>query len=325
MRVHRLVATVATIGLAVLAVSGAGAQPENYPTRHVVIVTPSGAGAGPDVVMRIVADRLTQIWGQQVQIINRSGGGGIIAAQAANTAPRDGYNLYLPFASTFVVLPEVQPKMPLDVNRDIVPIALVGQVPMVISASSSLGVSTLPELIALAKKRPKQLLYGTLRGGFPHLTMEMFARRAGIELNFVPYSASPKALTDVIGGTLQLFVEAMPATMGAVQGGSLRPLAVASAMRLPDFPDLPTVSETIPGFEATAWFALTALAGTPEGIVRKVNNDLNAVLEQPDVQRKLEALGTYPRITTPAETAKFIRSEQELWRPVVRQLGLASQ
>jgi tripartite-type tricarboxylate transporter receptor subunit TctC len=121
--------------------------------------------------MRIVADRLTQIWGQQVQIINRSGGGGIIAAQAANTAPRDGYNLYLPFASTFVVLPEVQPKMPLDVNRDIVPIALVGQVPMVISASSSLGVSTLPELIALAKKRPKQLLYGTLRGGFPHLTM----------------------------------------------------------------------------------------------------------------------------------------------------------
>jgi tripartite-type tricarboxylate transporter receptor subunit TctC len=155
--------------------------------------------------------------------------------------------------------------------------------------------------------------------------MEMLASRAGIELGFVPYPASPKALNDVIGGKLQLFVEAMPAMSGAIQGGSLKPLAVASAKRLPNFPNLPTVSETIPGFEASGWAALMAPAGTPEGIVQKVNKDLNAVLEQPGIQRKLETLGTYARLTSPAETARFIRSEQELWRPVVRQLGLASQ
>jgi tripartite-type tricarboxylate transporter receptor subunit TctC len=202
---------------------------------------------------------------------------------------------------------------------------LVGEVPMVIAASTSLSVNTLPEFITLAKRRPKQLLYGTLRGGMPHLTMELLADRAGIELGFVPYPASPKALNDVIGGTLQLFVEAMPAMTGAIQGGSLKPLAVASAKRLHNFPNLPTVSETIPGFEAVGWAALTTLVGTPDDIVQKINKDLNAVLEQPEVQRKLEALGTYARLASSAETAKFIRREQELWRPVVRQLGLASQ
>lgn len=325
MNVHRILPTAVGIGLAMVAAAGSRVQAEHYPARPVVIVTPSGAGAGPDVITRIVAERLTHTWGQQVQILNRPGAGGLLAAQAASSAQPDGYTLYLPFSSTFVVLPETQPKMPLNLERDIVPIGMVGELPMVIAAVPSLGVSTLPELITLAKRRPRQVLYGTLRGGVPHLTMEMFASRAGIELNFVPYAASPQALNDIVGGTLQLFVEAMPATIGAIQGGSLKPLAIAAAKRLHNFPDLPTVSETIPGFEASGWFALMALAGTPDGVVQKVSQDLRTVLGQPEVQRKLEALGSYARPMSPAETARFIRSEQELWRPVVRQLRLGPQ
>jgi tripartite-type tricarboxylate transporter receptor subunit TctC len=220
------------------------------------------------------------------------------------------------------VLPETEPKWPFDLQYDIVPIGLVGELPMVISVHPSLGVSSLPELIAFAKKKPSQVLYGAGRGTQPHLTGAMLGSRDGIELTFVPYPTVAKALNDVIGGTLTLFVESLAAQMGAIQGGSLKALAVASAKRLPNFPDLPTVAETISGFEARGWFALMAPAGTPEAIVQKVNHDLRIVLEQADVQQKLEMLGTYARPTSPAETAEFIRREQDLWRPVVKQVVL---
>jgi len=222
-----------------------------------------------------------------------------------------------------VVLPETEANLPLDLKHDVAPIGLVGELPIVISIHPSLGVNTLPELIALAKKRPGQVLYGGGRNTFPHLTGLAFSSRAGIDLTFVAYPTSGKAINDVLGGTLTLFVEGLAAQAGLIEGGSLRPLAVASAKRLPNFPDLPTVAETIPGFEASGWFALMAPAGTHEAIVQKVNHDLRVVLEQPDVQHKLEMLGTYARPTSPAETADFIRREQDLWRPVVKQAVLA--
>jgi putative tricarboxylic transport membrane protein len=293
-----------------------------------MIITPSGAGAGPDVITRIVADRLTERWGRQVLVVNRPGGGGLIAAQAISTAERDGYTLYLPITSTFVVLPEVQPKMPLDLQRDVVPIGLVAEQPMVIAVHPSLGVNTLAELIALAKQKPGKILYGAGRGTLPHLTGEMFSSRANVELSFIPYPTAPKAMQDAIGGTLSMFIESMSAVAGPMQAGSLKVLAAASAKRLANFADLPTVAEAVPGlapFEARGWFALAAPSGTPEAIVCKVNEDLRAALEQPDVRKKLEVLGSYARPTSPAETAEFIRGERELWRPIVRKIAAASQ
>jgi tripartite-type tricarboxylate transporter receptor subunit TctC len=311
---------------AMAAVAGSPVKADSYPTRPVMLLTPVGAGSGPDVIARIVADRLTKTWGQQVLVVNRPGGAGIIAAQAAAVAPADGHTLYMPVASTFVVLPETHAKLPLDLARDLVPVGLLGEQPMAIAVNPALGISTLAELIARAKDRPGGLLFGANRGLLPHLTGEMLRRRAGINLTYIP--SNTRTLQDTIGGTFHVFIESMTAIAGPMQGGSLKALAVAASRRLSDFPDLPTVEEAVPGigvFEARGWFALMAPARTPDVIVQKINRDLRVALGEPEVQRKLAVLGTYPRPMSPAETAAFIRSEQDLWRPVVKQLDLTSQ
>ena len=160
-----------------------------------MILTPAAAGTGPDVIIRIVADRLTQAWGQQVLVVNRPGGGGVIAAQAAAVAPSDGHTLYVPLASTFVVLPETQAKMPLDLARDLVPIGMFGEQPMVIAVNPTLGINTLAELIARAKGRPGEILFGAPRGTLPHLTSEMLRRRVGLDLTLFPPQARGRCRT----------------------------------------------------------------------------------------------------------------------------------
>jgi putative tricarboxylic transport membrane protein len=310
--------------LALSALGGAPVQGEAYPTRPVKIIVPVGAASTPDVIGRIVADRLMQVWGQQVLVINRPGGGGIIAAQAAAAAEPDGYTLFFGISSTFVVLPETHDKLPFDLHRAFVPISLVNEGPMVIAAASMLGVNTLADAIALAKKKPEGLLYaGNFRGSLPHMAGELFAARAGIKLTHVPYPGVGPALNDVIAGRIGLIVEAMSGLSGAIASGTIKPLAFTAARRLPDFPDLPTVSETIAGFEAKGWFALLAPAGVLDEIVRKVNRDLRGVLAQSELQRRFQTLGTYARPMSPAETALFIRGEQDLWRPIVRDLAKA--
>ena len=309
------------------AIVGSPANADSYPTRPVMILSPAGAGTGPDVIARIVADRLTQAWGQQVLVVNRPGGGGVIAAQAAAAAPSDGHTLYMPLASTFVVLPETQAKMPLDLARDLVPIGMIGEQPMAVAVNPALGINTLAELIARTKDRPGEILFGAPRGSLPHLISEILRGRVGLDLTFIP-SAGMRGIQDTIGGTIHVFIGDMAALSGPIQGGSLKALAVASSRRLPDFPDLPTVEEAAPGigsFEARGWFALMAPARTPDAIVQKVNRDLRSALDEPEVRRKLATLGTYPRPMSPAETAAFIRNEQDLWRPVVKQLDLVSQ
>jgi len=299
-----------------------------YPDRPVTIITPSGAGAGPDVITRIVAARFTQAWGRQVVVLNRPGAGGLTAAQAVTAAEADGYTLYLPLGSTFVVLPETNTKLPLDLDRDIAPIGLVGEQPMMIAVHPSLGVNTLAELIAAARNRPGEILYGAGRGTMPHLAGALLAHRAGIDLTFVPYPTATRALADALGGTIPLFLEASASLAGAVRGGQLKALAVASATRLPDMPDVPTVAEAVPalvGFQARGWFALAARAGTPDVVMQQVGRTLQAALAEPEIKEKLAALGTYPRPLSPAETIRFIHDEQALWRPLVRQIGLTAQ
>lgn len=327
MKKHSPLFKAAVLSLAA-AIGGPPANAESYPTRPVMLLSPIAAGSGPDVIARIVADRLTQAWGQQVLVVNRPGGGGVIAAQAAAVAPSDGHTLYMPIASTFVVLPVTQAKMPLDLARDLVPIGVLGEQPMAIAVNPALGINTLAELIARAKARPGEMLFGAGRGTLPHLTGEMLRRRAGLDLAYIPYPVNTRAMQDAIGGTIHVFIESMAALSGPIQGGSLKALAVAASNRLPDFPDLPTVEEAVPGigiFQARGWFALMAPARTPDAVVQKINRDLRIVLGEPEVKRKLAVLGTYPRPMSPLETAAFIRSEQELWRPVVKQLDLQSQ
>lgn len=322
MKLHALSTALCLVAFAVTLTASAAANEDAYPSRYVSIIIQTAPGSGPDVVARIVAERLTQSWGQQVAIINRNGAAGLVAAQAAKAAPADGYTLYMPTSTALVILPETQSNLPVDFDRDFVPIGLVSQSPMIIAVSPALGVDTLAQFTALAKKRPGDILYGANnRGSFPHLAGEFFRHRAGIDLTFVPYPGAAAALKDVMGKSISMIIEGPSALSGALQGGAIKALAVTSTARLPNFPEVPTVAETIPDFRVVAWFALMARAGTPQSIIQKVSLDLQAILNQRAVREKFETLGVYPLPKSPAETREFIRSEQQLWRPVIKEVG----
>jgi tripartite-type tricarboxylate transporter receptor subunit TctC len=300
------------------------AQPvDAYPSKPVTVITPAAAGNSPDVAARIVADRLTQIWKQQVLILNRPGAGGQIAAQAASNVERDGYTLYMTQASTYTVLPVMQ-NLPFDLDKAFVPIGLVGEQPIAVAVTPDLPVATLPELMALARKTQGNktsggMLYGaTNRGGQSHLTGELLRARADLPLTFVHASGAAASINDVSTGRIPIMFEAIAGLAGAIQGKLVKPIAVASAQRLPNFPDIPTFAETLPGFESKGWLALMAPAGTPDAIVIRIAADLATVLAQPEVKDKLATLGTYVRALSPNETAAFIKSEQALWWPIVR-------
>lgn len=298
----------------------------DYPAKPVKIIAQGAAGSGPDVVARIVADHLGRLWGQPTLIVNHPGGGGLVAARAAVAAEPDGYTLYLPTITTFVILPEMHDKLPLDFNRQFLPIGLVAETPMMIAVAPALGVHTLPELIARAKAQPGTIFYAANnRGSLPHLTGELLRSRTGSEFNFVPYAGVSAGLQDLMGGRIAMIVESVGALSGAVKSGTVKALAVASAQRLPNLPDVPTVSETTPGFVAMGWFMLVAPAGVPLAILHQVNQDLNAVLQQAALRQRFEELGAFVRPMSPQQTAEFIRAEQQAWRPVVRQLGLKTQ
>jgi tripartite-type tricarboxylate transporter receptor subunit TctC len=300
---------------------------EVYPSKPVQIITPAAAGNSPDVAARVVADRLSQLWKQQIVIINRPGAGGLIAAQAASQAEKDGYTLYMTQASTYTVLPVMQEgKLPFDLDKDFTPIGLIGEQPIAVAVAPGLEANTLPQLLELIRKTPGGLLFGaTNRGGQAHLTGELLRSKTGLNLTFVHAAGVASTINDVSTGRLPIVFEGIAGLAGAIQGKMVKPLAVASTKRLPNMPDLPTVAETIPGFESKGWLALMAPTGTPEHIIKKVNADLRTVLDTDDVKQKFEVLGTYPRALSPAETAAFIRSEQQLWWPVVRQLGASGK
>jgi tripartite-type tricarboxylate transporter receptor subunit TctC len=297
-----------------------------YPERPVAIISSLTAGSGIDVVARIIAERLTQLWSKQVQVVNHPGAGGLVATRTAAGATPDGYTLYMAASSSFIVLPQTHAKLPFDLDRDFIRLGFVSEQPMVVAVASSFGVNSLQELVARAKEKPGEILYSAnTRGSLPHLAAELFRIRAGIDLTFVPYPGAPQAIQDVIGGRLPMIVNSLGALSGSLKGGSIKALAVTSAKRLPNLPDLPTVAETLPGYEASGWFVMVAPAGVPDDIVAKVRQDLRTVLDQPDLKQRLETLAVYTRTMQPAELDAFIRNEQELWKPVIRQIGLATQ
>jgi len=313
--------------MAMPSISARTAQGRGYPVKPVSIITPAPAGVGPDVIARTFAGELAQIWDQQVVVINKPGAGGLIGLRAVAEAPADGYSLYLPLSSTFVALPERIHKLPLDLERDLVPIALIGEQPMVITTNAGTGIDSMKALIAVAKKQPGKLTFGATQGSLPHLVGELLKERAGIDLTFVPYSNMRQAMQDAVGGTLQVYIESVAGVAGHIKAGALNGLAVASARRLPDHPELPTVGEALPGIgalEARGWFALMARKGLPMEILRKLRADAPTVLKRPSVVQRFGALGTYITPMSSAQLAEFIRSEQALWRPIVRRVTRAA-
>jgi tripartite-type tricarboxylate transporter receptor subunit TctC len=318
--------TGALIGLIAIALSAADTEAQTFPSAPVKIIMSTGAGSGPDVIGRIAADHLSRLWGQQAVVVNHPGATGGIAMRVAGNAAPDGYTLLQALGSGFFALPEVQSTFPFDLIRDFVPIGHVGEQPMVVAVAPSLGVNSLPELIALAKKRPGGINIAVLsRGGLPHLTAEWLRAASHAEMTSVHYPATPQALNDVVTGRVDAVVESLPALAGAVAGGSLKLIAIGSPQRLPDFPGVPAVAETLPGFRSIGWFALMAPPATPEPIARKVSDDLRAALAKPDLQQRYRELGTYVRPMTPAELLSFAREEQQIWKPVIARIGVAQK
>ena len=309
----------------VLVVAGHRAHAQSYPSRPVKVVSDSAPGSAPDVIGRIVAERLSQTWGKQVVVINQPGAGGSLAARTAAGAEPDGSTLLMAVSSAFVTMKGAAPNIPIEVPRDFAPIGLVGEQPMFITIASQTGIKTLPALIEAAKQRPGEISYAVSGlGRQSHLTGEMLQRRTGIKLLMVPYSGGPtQALGDLIGGRVQMLIEGGTALVGAMQSGALQALAVGSQTRLAEFPDLPTAAETIPNFWSAGWLAMMAPKGTPDTIVRKVSDDLDIVLSNPEVRTKLAALGSYARPMSPQDTTQFIQTEQRTWGPLLEELARA--
>src|SRR5438874_2911023 len=241
----------------------ARAQATDYPNKPVRIITHSAPGGAPDALLRIVGDRLLQMWGRQVITLNHPGAGGAVAAREAAKAAADGYTLYMPASSAFVTLPGLQAGLPLEVPRDFVPVGFVGEQPFFLSVATTLGVTTLPEFIALAKKRPGEISYAaTGRGTLSHLAGEALQQRTGIKLLMVPYlGGTAQALNDVMVGRVPMVIDGYPPLAGALQAGAIKALAVGSTARLPDFPDVPTAAETLPDFKVRGRLALVAPVG----------------------------------------------------------------
>jgi tripartite-type tricarboxylate transporter receptor subunit TctC len=228
--------------------------------------------------------------------------------------------LYLALASNFIALPELQVNFPVEMVRDLVPIGYVGEHPMMIAVAPNLGVSTLPELIALAKQRKGELnVAAGNRGSTLHLTAEWLRSAAGIDVTLVHYAAGAQALTDVLAGRVQVWIDAVAAMRGAIAGNQVKPIATGSKQRLPNFPNVPAVAETIKGFEGVGWIALTGPPGLPMPLAEKISADVRTALTEPEAKKRLEDLGNYIHPMTPAELKAFIEEQQQVWRPVIAQ------
>ena len=297
-------------------------QAVKYPEKPVTIISDAPPGSTPDVDARFIAAGLSKLWGQQAVIINHAGANGSIAARNATDATPDGYTLFMPALSTFVAPQSVAPNIPIRLPRDFVPIGFTAENPMFVAVNPGLGVSSLPELIALAKKKPGTISIAvTGVGRLTHLTGLLLQERAGIELLPVPYNAGPAAaLSDVAAGRVSMIIEGYSGIVGAVKAGQVKLIAVAATQRLPQFPDLPTVAETIPGFSATGWQVLVAPLGTPEPIIKKVDADLAKVVSDPDFQKLLANVGSYSHPMNANEALAFVEQQQATWLPVLEKI-----
>ena len=302
------------------------ASAQAWPSRPVRMVLPFPAGVPPDIIGRLIADKLTAIWGQAVVVDNRPGAGGIAGMSGFVRTPADGYTLALVAASTVTLTPHLFKDPQFNVDRDITSVATVATGPMMIAVNPSFPAQTLPELIKLVKAQPGKVNFAaTLLNSVPHLTGLMLNRAASIELYSVPYNGSVPAVTATVAGDAQVIIDGLPTLVQHVKAGKLRAIAVTSAARLPGFESLPTAAESVPGFESIGWFAVFAPAGTPAVVIEKVNADINRVIQMPDIVSRFADLGMYARTGSVKSASDFLISERTLWKKVVQDAGIQAQ
>ncbi len=312
----------ALLGAALLTASSAMAAGQEFPSRPVRIIVPFPAGGTADIVPRVVGEMLSRKWGQPVVIENRTGAGGNIGAEAAFKAEPDGYTLLSAPPPPLVINQNLYPHLAFDPSQ-FVPIVVMVRVPNSLVVTPKFPARSVAEVIAAARAYPGKVTSATQGNGTTsHLTSEMFQMLAGVKLQHVPYRGSAPALADLVAGNVDLMFDNLGVSLALVKGGQLRLLAVATPQRMASLPDVPTIAETLPGFESAAWYAVVAPPRTPAQIVSKINADINEILRRPEMAPHLaewsgEAIGG-----TPEATGAYMREEVERWNKVIKAAGV---
>ena len=315
------VAALCIAAMALVVAPLAGAQ--TYPTRPVRLVVPFPAGGTTDILARAAAQKLSEAWGQQVIVDNRPGAGGNIGTELVARSAPDGYTLEMGTVGTHAINASLYSKLPYDHVKDFAPVILVAGVPNVLVIGPGLPVNSVQELVAYAKANPGKLNFASSGSGTSiHLSGELFKTLTGVQMTHVPYKGSAPALSDLMGGQVQLMFDNLPSSLAFIKAGKLRALAVTSTVRAAALPDVPTMVEAgVPGFEASSWFGILAPAGTPRDIVMRINGEVAKWLASPDAREKLSAQGAIAAGGTPEDFARHIGSETTKWAKVVKESG----
>ena len=300
----------------------AQAQTPSYPSKPVTIVVPQAPGGTNDALGRILAQKLTERLGQSFIVENRAGAGGNIGTAMAARAPKDGYTLLLTISSAQAINPALYKSTGFDPVKDFDPIAPVGVVPNVLVVNPAFPAKTLREFLALAKTQQPPYQYASAgNGSLNHLLGEMLNKAAGLTLEHVPYKGVAPAITDVMGGQIPMAFASLPSCIAHIKSGRLRALGVSSAKRSPAIPDVPSMSELVPGYAGDLWVGLFAIAGTPAAVVERLARELAAILALPDVVEKFAALGAEPLQGGSAQLATMVRDDLARWAPIVKASG----
>ena len=315
--------TLAALGACLLWAFGAAAQAQNpaaaYPTKPIKIVVPFPAGGTSDVLARLFGQKITESWGQPVVVENRPGSSGNLGADLVAKSPPDGYTLVLMDVGNLVISPALF-KLPFSVEKDFAPVAMVAYSPHLLAVSTKVPANTPAELVAYAKSQKGKLNYAVAAGmgSASHLAGVMYAQRNGIEWGYVPYKGGAQAITDLIGGQVDVMFNGMVATYPHVKAGKIKLIAVSGLKRNPQMPDTPTVSESLPGFLTGSFQGLLAPAGTPKAVIDKLHAEIQRIAASPDIRERLTTLGAEPSAMTPDQFAQWMRAEIPAMAKIVR-------
>jgi tripartite-type tricarboxylate transporter receptor subunit TctC len=307
--------------------SWTAAEAQTWPSRPVKVIVSQAAGSTPDIACRIIADRLSQAIGQQVVVENRPGSGNIIGAQAAARSAPDGYTIFFATAAPLVTNPYTYKSLPYDPTRDFTAVSMVAKGPFMMLVNPSLPVKTLADVYAYDKSNPGKLAIVTDGArNFSGILAAWLNKLGGTKILEVPYPNMPQGIQDVVAGRVPLIILAIPVAAPIIANGQLRPLAVSSVKSMPGFESVPPMAATFPGLELVGWFVFVAPTGAPPAAIERINREMDRILRDPGVAKRLVELGLYPEgSNTPEGTAEFIREQYQVWGKVVREIGLEPQ
>jgi tripartite-type tricarboxylate transporter receptor subunit TctC len=303
-----------------MASAWAGAQ--EYPSRPIRVIVPFAPGGGLDISTRLIGQKLTEKWGQNIVVDSRPGAATIVGTEIAANAAPDGYTLLM-ITTTFAINPGLYPKLPYNPLKDFTPVTQLNSQPNVIVVAPSFPGKSVKDLIAMAKGKAGELTFASPgAGSAPHLSAEMFQRQAGVSMIHVPYKGIPPAVTDVLGGRVTMLFTTTISAAPHIKAGKLRAIALTSAKRQPSMPDVPTIGETLPGYRAEAFQGMVAPAGVSQAIVNKLSAEVARTIKLPEVSQRFQLDGAEPVGSTPREFAAFLRAEMQKWSKVIKDAGI---